>query len=242
MPVVALGLSQIIGYGTLYYAFAIQVPKVAATFGVGEPLLYGVFSAGLLAGGLVAPHAGRAMDRLGAPLLMVWGSVLAGVTLAVMAVAPVLWLWLAGVVVIEVISVTILYDAAFATLARLTGAGARRAITRLTLIAGFASTLFWPLTGWLAEALGWRGTYGVYAGLHLTVALGLHLWLWRQPVVARLAVTGGRAVSKGPELREAAPLPEALRPQAFRAVAVSFALSGALITALGVHMVPILAA
>jgi MFS family permease len=234
--VVALGVSQIIGYGTLYYAFSTLVPHVAREFGTGEPLIYGVFSAGLLAGGLVAPVAGRAMDRVGAPWLMVWGSVLAGLVLGGMAAAPVVWLWLAGVAAIEVISVAVLYDAAFATLARLTGAEARRAITRLTLIAGFASTLFWPLTGWLSGALGWRGTYAVFATLHLTVALALHLWLWRQPVTAAEPVAGATPRPEVP------PLPDRLRPLAFRSVAVSFALSGALIVALGVHMVPILAA
>jgi hypothetical protein len=166
---------------------------------------------------------------------MVGGSILAGGALAVMAAAPVIWLWLAGVVLIETISVTVLYDAAFASLARLTGAEARRAITRLTLIAGFASTIFWPLTGWLIPHLGWRGTYALYAGLHLTVALGLHLWMTRQPVVeVRLSDVPKTPV---PEVHPVAP---EMRSAAFRAVAISFALSGALITALGVHLVPIL--
>ncbi len=247
--IAALGLSQIIGYGTLYYAFPILVPFVARDFAVSEALIYAVFSAGLLVGGLAAPFAGRAMDRFGAPRLMAGGSILAGLALAVMAAAPVLWVWLAGVVLIETISVTVLYDAAFASLARLTGPAARAAITRLTLIAGFASTIFWPLTGWLIPWLGWRGTYALFAGLHLTVALGLHLWLLRRPVAgiapARQPMPPSDGLADGladatppPDLR---PVPDHLRQVSFRAIALSFALSGALITALGVHLVPILA-
>ncbi|MFN0116574.1 MAG: MFS transporter [Paracoccaceae bacterium] len=233
----ALGVSQIIGYGTLYYAFPIVMPVAAGEFGLSQPVCYAVFSAGLLAGGFGAPFAGRMMDRLGAPLLMVWGSLAAGFVLILMALAPVAWVYLAGIVLTEVIAVTILYDAAFATLARLTGRQARRAITQLTLVAGFASTIFWPLTGWLVAELGWRATYGIFAGLHLTVALGLHLWLLRRPV--RNDAPALRP--EGPVL-DLPPLPAALRTGAFRAIAVSFALSGTLITALTVHLVPILSA
>jgi MFS family permease len=235
-PVLALGLSQIVGYGTLYYAFPILVPQVAADLGWGQPALYAVFSAGLLAGGLTAPAAGRRMDRHGAPRLMVAGSLAAGALLAAQALSPSPLAFAAGVIALEIVAVAVLYDAAFAALAFLRGAGARRAITRLTLIAGFASTIFWPLTAWLAEALGWRGTYAVFAALHLGLALPLHLWLARQPPAEPARLAPGRPLPDLPAL------PAPLVRGALAAVAGSFALSAALISAFGVHMVPILAA
>lgn len=236
--VLALGISQIVGYGSLYYAFPILVPHVAAGFGVAGTVLYAVFSAGLLLGGLLAPLAGRLFDRHGAPRLMVAGSASAGLILAGMAAAPSLAVYAAGVIAIEVVAVAVLYDAAFAALALTEGAGARRAITRLTLIAGFASTIFWPLTGWLAGAAGWRATLLIYGALHLVVLVPLHLWLARlrpaDPVV--------RAPAPGRSPTVPAGLPGPLVPTAAAAVAASFALSAALISAFGVHMVPILAA
>lgn len=235
--VLALGISQIVGYGSLYYAFPILVPHVAETFGTTDTALYAVFSAGLLLGGLLAPLAGRLFDRHGAPRPMAAGSAAAGLILAGMAAAPSLAVYAAGVIAIEVVAVAVLYDAAFAALAQIEGAGARRAITRLTLIAGFASTIFWPLTGWLAEAAGWRATLLAYGLLHLTVLVPLHLWLARLSPAPPIRPSA----DPGPLPPAPAELPGPLVPAAAFAVATSFALSAALISAFGVHMVPILA-
>ncbi len=230
-----LGVSQILGYGVLYYAFPLFVPHVAASFGTTPPVLFGIFSAGLLLGGLVAPRAGALMDRHGAPRLMTLGSLAAALGLLVAGLAPTLWIWGAAILWLELVGVIVLYDAAFATLAQLTGPAARRAITRLTLIAGFASTLFWPLTDALIGALGWRGTLLCYAALHLTVGTGIHLWL------ARLSPTGlpaPRRPAAPPVVF--APVPPALERSAMRAVGLSFAVSGMLIAAIGMQMVAVL--
>jgi hypothetical protein len=177
------------------------------------------------------------MDRHGAPRLMAGGSLLAALILGLMAIAPTLWVFAALLILLEIAAALVLYDAAFAALVLLRGPSARRAITRLTLIAGFASTIFWPATGWMVEAWGWRASYGVFAGLHLTLCLGLHLWLSRQaPADPTLRPGGPR------EAPPVTPLPAALAARAYPFVAVSFALSGAVIAAFGVHMVPVLAA
>lgn len=233
----ALGATQIIGYGTLYYAFPVLVPGMAAEFGLDPAWLYAAFTLGLLGGGLAAPQAGRAMDRFGPARVMTWGSAMAAAGLAALALLPLgPWGAVALLVLLEVAAVCVTYDAAFATLVALRGAGGRRAITNLTLIAGFASTLFWPLTGWLAETIGWRGTYAVYAALHLGVALPLHALLAR-----------ARPQPQPPDPRRPAPpafapLPEAARRRGFLLLAASFTLTGVTISALVVHMVPILTA
>lgn len=232
----ALGATQIVGYGTLYYAFPIAVPAMAVTHGVTEPWLYGVFSAGMLLGGLIAPRVGRAMDRFGAPRVMSVGSALAAAFLALVPLAPG-WIGLTALILaLELVAVAVLYDGAFATLALLRGGGARRAITHLTLIAGFASTLFWPLTGGMVEGIGWQATYGVFAALHVLVALPLHLWLATRRPAAASSVEAVQKATPRPHLRGA----EAR--QAFLLVAVGFALSGMLVAALGVHLVPLLKA
>ncbi len=236
-PVLALGLTQIVGYGSLYYAFPILAPSVAQSFDRPEAHLYAVFSLGLLIGGLGAPVAGRLMDRFGAARLMAAGSVGAALSLLIIATAQSFPVWAAGVILTEIIAVAVLYDAAFAVLSQLRGTSARRAITRLTLIAGFASTVFWPLADALRDAMGWRATYLVFAALHATLCLGLHLWLARQRPVAVPVTDAAR-----PPAPEAPPLPPEWTVPAFRAVALSFALSGALISGFGVHMVPVLAA
>jgi MFS family permease len=238
LPVVlALGATQVIGYGTLYYAYAILAPAVAGEFDASLTSLYAIFSAGLLAGGLAAPQLGAWMDRYGAPRIMAVGSLATASLVAGLAIAPSLWAFAACVIAIEVVGVAVLYDAAFATLAALGRTEARRAITHLTLIAGFASTIFWPLTGWLLEVLGWRGTYAAFAALHLLVALPVHLWIAARP---REGVAGGAAAP--PQQAFGPPLAGADARLAFWAVAASFALSGVLLSALTVHLVPVLQA
>lgn len=236
-PVAALGATQIIGYGTLYYAFPVAVPAIAAELGMAPEWLYAAFSVGLLAGGMVAPFAGRLMDRVGAARLMTWGSPAAAVMLTALALAPANP-WVIGALIIgmEIAAICVTYDAAFATLATLRGAAARRSITHLTLIAGLASTLFWPLTGFLVDAVGWRATYGIYAALHLILALPLHASL------ARTRPDPAPAPGRAAPVVAFAPLPADQRRGAFVLLAVSFMLTGMVIAALGVHMVPILQA
>jgi MFS family permease len=239
LAVLALGVTQIVGYGTLYYAYSILAASVAADFDVAPSAMFGAFSAGMLAGGLAAPRLGVLMDRLGAPRVMTLGSLAAAAALAGLASAPNFPVFAVLVVATEIVAVAVCYDAAFATLVLFGGAKARGAITRLTLIAGFASTLFWPLTGALDANFGWRTTLLIFAGLHVAVALPLHLWLAAQARNEALAANDAKAPA-------AAPAAAQLRPQderfAFWAVGISFALSGMVIAAMGVHMVPVLSA
>lgn len=234
--IAALGATQIIGYGSLYYAFTILAPQIAGEFRVSEADVFAVLSAGLLLGGMTAPALGHWMDRYGAPVAMSVGSALMAVLLVLLALAPGFWSFAVILVLIEALSFMVLYDAAFLTLARVSPGNTRAAITNLTLIAGFASTIFWPLTGWLGDALGWRDVYMVFAGLHLLIALPLHLWIGRQTP----DLTGH--VNKGHEGQAARWMLPAGKTttRAFWLLGISFALTGMAISAITVHMVPVL--
>lgn len=175
-----LGLTQIIGYGTTYYGFAIVADRVGASFGLPASWLFGLFSGALLLGGMVAPWSGRQMDRLGAGRLMAAGSVVAAVALAGMALAPGVTAFAAALLALQAGAPLILYEAAFTALVQTSGRAARTHITYLTLIAGFASTIFWPLTSELVAVLGWRPVLGLYAGLNLFLAFPVHAVLSRQ--------------------------------------------------------------
>ncbi len=233
----SLGVTQIIGYGTLYYSFAILVPAMAAEFAVSQSLLFAIFSAGFLLAGLAAPRLGRWMDLNSAPKAMVAGSVCAAAVCTGLALAPGIWSLGALLIALEFISLAVLYDAAFATLAGIAGATARTAITRLTLMAGFASTLFWPLTGYLVDAVGWRMSYAVFAVLHLLIALPLHAFVAaKAKQLHEFAASNIQVTSK----RLFQPLADQLVKRVFMLVAVGFALQGFLISAIGVHLISIL--
>lgn len=234
-----LGITQIIGYGTLYYSLAILATPVAESFGVTPSLLYGFFSLGLVAGGIASPFAGELIDRQGAGQVMTMGSLIAGLLVIGLAFAPALWAYLVIIVLIEIVSVAVLYDAAFALLGQRGGDRAQSAIMNLTLIAGFASTLFWPLTGWLVQTLDWRGTYMAFGFLHIFIALPLHAAL-RDKTSNTAPIAD---LSEKSELQRAPEAPvQPIRPTGFWLLATSFALSAIVISAVTFHMVPVLIA
>ena len=172
----ALGIAQIISWGSLFYTIAVLGPALAKAAGVGEIALFASFSAGLVVSGLIAPLIGRRIDTHGGRNVLSAGSVLAAGACAALALVQgpvtmlIAWL-LAGVAMAAT-----LYDPAFATLNDIAGAHYRRAVTALTLFGGLASTVFWPLSHLLLERIGLRETFAIYAVTHIVVCLPLHWW------------------------------------------------------------------
>jgi MFS family permease len=169
-----LGVTQILSWGTIFYTPVLIVPLIATERGWSISFAMGGFSVGLLVAGLVAPYVGRSIDRFGGHVVMAIGSLIGGLglTLIVFAANPVAYyaVWM----VLGIAMAANLYDAAFSTLGRIFGAGARRPITALTLAGGFASTVSWPATHFLLDRVGWGGTYLIYAALLACIAAPLH--------------------------------------------------------------------
>ena len=234
--VAALGLTQIIGYGTLYYSFSILAPGMASDLGLGVEQVFGVFSASLFVGGLSATFIGRWMDRFGAAMIMTFGSVLSALALLLCAWSPSVAVFAASIVLLEVASGMVQYQAAFATLVESRPRAAARSITYLTLIAGFASTLFWPIAANLREHLTWREIYVAYAVLNLLVCFPLHYWIMRGG--------GSEASVSAREDREVVvgALAAEVRRRGLRLVSMAFALQGFALSAMLTHMVPMLGA
>ena len=175
--VLALGTAQTLAWASSYYLPAILADPIAGDLGVSATAVFGAFSAALLLSAVLGPAVGRAIDRRGGRGVLCLSSLVFAAGLALLAAAhgPVLlamaWLVLGAGMALG------LYDGAFATLAGLYGRDARGAITGITLIAGFASTVGWPLTAFLNGAVGWRGACLAWAGLHLLVGLPLNRFL-----------------------------------------------------------------
>jgi MFS family permease len=171
--VAVLGVTQILAWGAIFYPPVLTVPLIAAERGWSMTFTMGGFSLALLTAGLVSPRVGLLIDRYGGHRVMPVGALLAalGLVLIVYVDHPVAYLavWM----LLGVATAASLYDPAFATLGRIFGASARRPITALTLAGGFASTVSWPVTHLLLEAVGWRGTYLVYAALLVLLAAPL---------------------------------------------------------------------
>jgi predicted MFS family arabinose efflux permease len=182
--VCALGVAQIISWGTLFYTIAVLGGAMRRDLGVSDIFLFGSFTAGLFLSGVVSPLVGRTIDARGGGRVLAAGSILGAIATAALATAQGPWTMLAGWLLAGVAMSACLYDPAFATLHQISGTAYRRAVTALTLFGGFASTVFWPLSQYLLDEIGWREAFGVYAGLHLFVCLPVHLLLVpRMPAV-----------------------------------------------------------
>ncbi len=233
--VAALGLTQIIGYGTLYYSFSILAPGMARDFGLTTEQVFAVFSASLLVGGLSAPFVGRWMDRFGAAKVMTLGSLISALVLVLCAWSPSVAVFALGIMLIEIVSGMVQYQAAFAALVEARPHAAARSITYLTLIAGFASTLFWPFTTMLVDHLTWREIYLAFAAVNVLVCLPLHFWIMRNGTRAGMLVSHARPVVVGA-------LPASGRRRGMLMVSAAFALQGFTLSAILTHMVPMLGA
>lgn len=226
-----LAPTQIISWGSLYYAFSILSPGIRDELGWSTGLVFGAYSWSLLVAGLVATPVGILLDRHGGQRIMGAGSVLCGVGLFALSASRSPLAYLCAWTVLGLAMGMTLYEAAFATLNRRFAGAGRQAISNLTLFAGFASTIFWPLTQALNAALGWRATCFWFGVLHLLVCLPLHLML------------GGERARPAP-VPQAGPrshtLGEALRHPAFWKLTAAFAANTLVFSVLSVHLIPLL--
>ncbi|WP_244430481.1 arsenite efflux MFS transporter ArsK [Brucella rhizosphaerae] len=241
LPIAAfagLGLTQNIGYGTLYYSFSILAPSMARDFSVSNEWIFGALSVALLAGGFLAPWLGKWIDRYGAGRMMTIGSILAAVSLILCSFSPNALVFAGALTIIEIAANLVQYGAAFALLVQLAPNVAQRSITYLTLIAGFASTIFWPITTTLQHWLTWQQTYLLFACLHLFLCVPVHLML------ARSIAKSGRKRSTNGTVATASSgdLPAHQRRKGFVLVLVAFSLQALVAAAILVHMVPMLGA
>ena len=175
--VATLGTAQTLAWASSYYLPAMLARPMAAELGISQPTVFAAFSAALVVSALTGPHSGKRIDRWGGRPVLMATSLLFALGLVLMAVASGPIGLFAAWAVMGLAMGSGLYEAAFASLVRLYGHDARGAITGITLIAGFASTVGWPLTAALEHAWGWRGACWAWAGLHLLVGLPLNAWL-----------------------------------------------------------------
>lgn len=172
--VLALGSAQTLAWGSTYYLPAILAEPMASELGISTGNVFAAFSLALIVTAVLGPLSGKRIDHHGGRDVLALSSVVFAVGLAMLGLAngP-LMLWL-GWLVIGIGMALGLYESAFSTLAGIYGRNARGAITGITLLAGFASTVCWPISGWLNAEFGWRATCLTWAGAHLLLGLPLN--------------------------------------------------------------------
>jgi MFS family permease len=194
--ITALGLTQILAWGSSYYLPAVLAEPIARDTGWPLSWVVGGLSLGLLIAAIVSPRVGSAIERHGGRPVLALSAITIGTGQLGLALAPNLGAYVAAWLVIGVGMGAGLYDAAFATLGRLYGHDARAAITALTLFGGFASTVCWPLSAFMLSTIGWRGACLVYAAIQLAAALPLYLVIIPRGAPAVAAPAPGARVMK----------------------------------------------
>lgn len=229
--IVQLGIAQTLAWASSYYLPAILAVPMARDLGVSTPTVFAAFSAALVVSALLGPAAGKAIDRHGGRPVLAANSLIFATGLIVLALAQGPVGLFAGWVILGVAMAAGLYEAAFAALVHLYGKDARGAITGITLFAGFASTVGWPLSAWIELEWGWRATCLAWAALHLLLGLPLNWRLPRSPVTAAPVQTHAAetAVSTAP-----ATSPSGTRTAVL--LALVFAVTWFISTAMAAHL------
>lgn len=229
--VLLLGSSETLAWAGSYYLPAILAAPMARDLGIATSTVFIAFSCAMLIAAVLGPRVGKAIDLRGGKGVLAASNIVLAAGLALMAAAqgPVL-LFLAWLVMGVGMGMG-LYEPAFATLARLYGKDARSAITGITLIAGFASTVGWPLSAAMEAAWGWRGACLGWIAIQLLIALPLNLLLPRAETRVPVAAAPPPAPKAAQETRNAAIL-----------MAAIFSVSSFTAAALGAHLPAIMLA
>jgi MFS family permease len=198
LTVAALGTTQTLAWASSYYLPAILAAPISAGLGVSKSLFFGLFSASLLLQAAVGPAIGRAIDRKGGRGVLMLSNLVLAAGLAWLGLAQGV-AGLAGAWIVLGFGMALgLYDPAFAALTAIYGREARSAITGITLVAGFASTVGWPVSAWLNSSFGWRGACLGWAALNLAVCLPLNRFLIPKPAATVAAAAAAETAAPTP--------------------------------------------
>ncbi|MFN3261868.1 MAG: MFS transporter [Pikeienuella sp.] len=208
-PVLALAAAETIVWAGFFYTFPILLLRWEADLGWGRDEVALAFTLSLVLSAVSAPLAGRVVDRGFGPVMLPAAALAGGALLLLLSFATTRTEFFLLWGLIGIASSFCLYEACFAWLTRMKGAEARPAITLVTLVAGFASTIAFPVADWAAEAAGWRVALRVFAAASIVLAAPLFLWSARRLAVgepARLTREAGaeeRAAARAARARPA---------------------------------------
>jgi MFS family permease len=237
--VCALGIAQIVAWGTGYYCLGVLAVPITTDTGWSRSFVYFGFTLALLAMGGVSSVVGRAIDRHGARRVMALGVVLVSAGLFGLSLVRSQPAYLAVWVVLGLGMRMSLYDAAFAALVQVVPSRGRLAISYLTLFGAFASTVFWVVGHYLNQSVGWRQTLVAFAVINLVVCLPLN-WFG----LARREAKGadGSAAAQAAPSNDGPPLEGGMRPVAMALFALVMSLNGFVLAVVTVQLVPLLEA
>lgn len=232
---IALCTGQITSWGVLFYALPVLLGDITADTGWSTANVMGAFSIGLGASALAGIAVGHLLDRRGPRLVMTAGSATAALAVAGIAFAPNLWWFTAAWTLAGIAQAAVLYKPAFAAITAWYGPRRVRALTILTLAGGLASTVFAPLTAYLADHLDWRGVYLVLAAILAVLTIPAHALALTPPWPTTAHRSGSHAAVSASTVRR-----RIIRSPTFIALATALTLTTFAMFASNLYLVPLL--
>jgi len=168
-----LGLAQIINWGVTYYTLALIGPHIVSETGWSEAFVYSGFAIATIVTGIASPISGQAVDRFGGAGVMGIGTLIGVIGVIILAIAYDPILYMLSWAIIGLAMSACLYDTSFASIARFAGHATRKSISTMTLIAGFSSTIIWPLTAYLLTLFTWRQVVMIDAAMMGLISIPL---------------------------------------------------------------------
>lgn len=228
-------VSQMLGWGTTYHLPIVLGRTLSADLKLPLEVIFGGLSIMLLISAFMSPRVGVLIDRLGPGRFLIAGSLFASVGLTSLAFAQGVGLYYFAWTLFGFCLAAMLGNAALVALARVAGAQSRRAITTMLLFTAANPFVFYPITGYLSETLGWRTMCLIYAGAHFAIGLPLHL------LIASLKPAVATEADLEPSAQERfGALPQQHRRGAMLLILVAFAGHGLIGWGLSPHMINVL--
>jgi MFS family permease len=190
--IAALGTTQTLAWASSYYLPAIVADPIAHDLGISSNWIFAAFSVALVISAVLGPRIGRQIDRVGGRQVLCLSNLTIAGGLALLGLAASIPMLVVAWLLLGIGMGLGLYDAAFAALGRIYGDTARGAISGITLFAGFASTVGWPLTAWGLQTIGWRDTCFAWAAANIVIGLPINLLML--PAVTGAQVAAQTAV------------------------------------------------
>ncbi|MGI4839014.1 MAG: MFS transporter [Janthinobacterium lividum] len=230
-----LGIAQIIAWGGSFYLTAVLAAAVVRDTGWAQSWVYGSLSVGILISGLLAPAVGKLITRFGGRPMLLASSPILAIGLLLLAIAPNLPCFVGAWLIIGTGMAAGLYDPLFATLGQRYGKNARGAITQVTLVSGFCTSITWPLVALLVEHLGWRGACLAYSAMLVLLVLPIYL-VTLPPQAIKAPTTEAAGV---PTEEQHLPAPQG---RVYWLMTASFILAAVIMTAISVQLISLLQA